>query len=215
MFWGLINASKNGVEDFIKYVKKQSIMKYEEDLIQIVREQNWLMELLKATRELDLPDCYIAAGAIRNTVWNHLHGFPTQTNQHDVDVAYFDSSDILGENAESYQQALISRVPNVCWEVVNQAGAHLMGCNTEFARRAAKSSGEAMAYWSETPTGVGVRLERDDSFTVAAPHGLDDLMNLVVRPVPKPYQSRQLYERRVREKRWQIIWPRLIILHEG
>ncbi len=186
---------------------------YKDDLIKIVREQDWLMELLKATRELDLPDSYIAAGAIRNTVWNHLHGFPPQTNLQDVDVAYFDSSDINGEKAESYQEALRSRVPAERWEVVNQAGAHLMDCVKEFARLPAKTSSEAIAYWSETATCVGVRLERDNSLTVAAPHGLDDLMNLIVRPVPKPYQSLRLYEQRVREKKWQTIWPRLTILH--
>ncbi len=190
-------------------------MSYEEDLIKIIREQDWLMELLQATRELDLPDWYIAAGAIRNTVWNVRHGFPAQNNQQDVDVVYFDSTDINGEKTESYQEALKSRVQNVRWEVVNQASAHLMDCVKEFDRQPAKSSCEAMAYWSETPTGVGVRLERDDSFTIAAPHGLDDLMNLIVRPVPKPYQFLPLYEARVREKRWQIIWPKLTILHEG
>ena len=187
-------------------------MRYEEDLIQIVREQDWLMELLQATRELDLPDWYIAAGAIRNTVWNHLHGFPTQNNQQDVDVAYFDCSDLCEEKAESYQEALRSRVPAARWEVVNQAGAHQMECVKKFVRRPAKSSCEAIAYWSETATCVGVRLEKDNSFTVAAPHGLDDLMSLIVRAVPKPYQSLQLYEQRVREKNWQTIWPKLTIL---
>ncbi len=190
-------------------------MRYEEDLIKIVREQDWLMKLLQATRELDLPDCYIAAGAIRNTVWNHLHGFPTQTNQQDVDVVYFDPSDLRKEKAESYQEVLGSRIPNVRWEVKNQARAHLMECNKEFARRPAKSSCEAMAYWSETATGVGVRLEKDNSLTIVAPHGLDDLMNLIVRPVPEPYQFLPLYEKRVREKNWQTIWPKLTILHEN
>ncbi len=190
-------------------------MNYEEDLIQIVQEQDWLMKLLKATRELDLPDCYIAAGAVRNTVWNYLHGFPTQNNQQDVDVAYFDSSDVNGEKTEDYQRFLQNKSPTVRWEVVNQAGAHLMDCTKEVARPAAASSCEAIAYWSETATCVGVRLEKDDSLTIAAPHGLDDLMNLIVRPVPKPYQSLELYERRLGEKRWQKIWPRLTILHES
>lgn len=190
-------------------------MRYKDDLIKIVREQDWLMKLLQATRELDLPDCYIAAGAIRNTVWNVHHSFPSQNNQHDVDVVYFDPSNLRDEMAESYQEALGSRIPNVRWEVVNQAGAHLMECNKEFARRPAKSSSEAMAYWSETATGVGVRLEKDNSFTIAAPHGLDDLMSLIVRPVPEPYQFLPLYEKRVREKKWQTIWPGLTILHHS
>ncbi len=190
-------------------------MNYEEDLIKIVQEQDWLMELLRTTRDLHLSDCYIAAGAIRNTVWNYLHGFPTRNNQQDVDVAYFDPEDISGKKTESYQKILSTTIPIVRWEVVNQAGAHLMECTRKFARLPAKSSSEAIAYWSETATGVGVRLEQDNSVTIAAPHGLDDLMNLVVRPVPKPYQQLLLYETRIKEKRWQMIWPRLTILHEN
>ena len=188
-------------------------MSYKEDLIQIVKEQDWLIDLLKATRELQLPDWYIAAGTIRNTVWNVLHCFQSELHQNDVDVVYFDSSDVSGKKTKGYERRLRESFPKREWEVVNQAGAHLMNCNKELNRMPAKSSCEAIAYWSETATSVGIRLEEDNSFTIGAPHSFDDLMNLIVRPVPKPYQALQLYERRVREKKWQEIWPKLTILH--
>ncbi len=41
---------------------------YEAKLIQIIRQQGWLMGALKNVRDLKLPDWYIAAGAIRNTI---------------------------------------------------------------------------------------------------------------------------------------------------
>ena len=49
---------------------------YGKKLISIVRTQDWLMGVLKEVRSLELPDWYIAAGAIRNTVWNNLHNYP-------------------------------------------------------------------------------------------------------------------------------------------
>jgi len=75
-----------------------------------------------------------------------------------------------------------------------------------------KSSCESIAYWGETPTCVGVRLNDDDSITICAPHGLDDLMNLVVKPVPKPYQDLSFYKKRVESKNWDKFWSKLKII---
>ncbi|MBI2103075.1 nucleotidyltransferase family protein [Candidatus Woesearchaeota archaeon] len=186
-------------------------MNYEENLTCIIRGQDWLMDLLRATRELHLPDWYVAAGAIRNTVWNVLHGYPSELHQNDVDVVYFDSHDLAGRKAEEYERRLRKAFPQRKWEVVNQAGAHLMECTRHLGRPAAASSGEAIAYWTETPTCVGVRLEINDSLTVCAPHGLEDLMTMKVRPSPKPYQDWDSYQQRMSEKRWDLIWPHLVI----
>ena len=95
---------------------------------------------------------------------------------------------------------------------MNQARVHLFEQNKNMKNKQAKSSSDSIAYWSETATCVGVRLEDDESLTICAPHGVDDLMNLVVAPVPKPYQDLELFRRRVAEKKWNVIWPRLKIV---
>lgn len=183
---------------------------HETTLIQIVRKQDWLMEALKAVRDLSLPDWYIAAGAIRNSVWNYLHGRPTTSHQQDIDVIYFDSSDIHGGREKSSEKILGQKLPTLKWEVVNQARGHLFR-HGQMMRPPVNSSCESIAYWIETPTCVGVRLEDDEGFTICAPHGLDDLMRLVVRPVPMPYQNLSLYQERVTKKNWSELWPKLII----
>ena len=187
------------------------VNRYETKLIQIIRQQDWLMGALKIVRDLKLPDWYIAAGAIRNSVWNYLHNLPTTSHQQDVDVVYFDSSDMNGEREKSSEEILRNKLPNLKWEVVNQARGHLFE-HGQKERPPAKSSCESIAYWSETPTCVGVRLEDDDSFTICAPHGLDDLMNLVVKPIPQPYQNLFLYQERIAEKKWDKFWPKLKIV---
>jgi len=177
-------------------------IQYEEKLIQIVRQQDWIMEALKSVRDLKLPDWYLAAGAIRNSVWNYFHNFPSTSHQQDMDVVYFDSSNINKEREKLFESILNEKLPNLKWEVKNQARKN----------NSANSSCESIAYWSETPTCVGVRLENNDSFTICAPHGLDDLMNLVVKPIPQPYQDLSLYQERIAEKKWDKFWTKLRIV---
>ena len=175
------------------------------------------MSALEDVRGLKLPDWYVGGGAIRNTVWDYLHDYPTTSNQNDVDVVYFDINDMEGKKEKTSEQFLKIKSPNLKWEVVNQARAHLFEHlpGSTFRRPAVKSSCESTAYWSETATCVSVRLETDGNLTVCAPHGLDDLMNLIVRPVPKPYQDLFLYNQRMKDKKWNKFWPKLKIYNKN
>jgi hypothetical protein len=75
------------------------------------------------------------------------------------------------------------------------------------------SATDAMTCWPETATAVGVRLGGDDEIEVAAPLGLDDLFSLVVRPTERfRTEKYALFLDRVQSKRWQEIWPELIVV---
>lgn len=50
-------------------------MQYEERLVQTLRQHEEIMQDLRIVRSLELPDCYIGAGYIRNYIWDVLHGF--------------------------------------------------------------------------------------------------------------------------------------------
>src|ERR671919_519571 len=70
-------------------------------LAALVRSDAWLMDLLRVVRTLDLADWCIAAGAIRNLVWDHLHGHSQRTPPSDIDVLFYDSKRIeTGYQAE-------------------------------------------------------------------------------------------------------------------
>jgi hypothetical protein len=70
-----------------------------------------------------------------------------------------------------------------------------------------------MTYWPETATAVGVRLGPDDEIEVSAPLGLEDLFSLVVRPTERFRTDKYaLFLGRVQSKRWQEIWPKLIVV---
>ncbi len=97
----------------------------QERLIGIVRESEWFMSALTATRELGLSSWCIGAGAVRNLVWDKLHDFHKLTPLSDIDVAYFDASVISTERDAELQDKLTAILPGLPWEVTNQAAVHL------------------------------------------------------------------------------------------
>lgn len=98
------------------------------------------------------------------------------------------------------------------WEVTNQAGVHLwFEAYFGYAVAPLTSLEEAVASWPEYATSVGVRLEADDSLTVIAPHGLDDLFDLVVRRNPVRV-SVETYRERVAQKRYAERWPKVTVV---
>lgn len=46
--------------------------------------------VLAMVASLGLPDCWVAAGFVRNAVWDHLHGRPALLPASDIDVIWFD-----------------------------------------------------------------------------------------------------------------------------
>ena len=50
------------------------------------------LRILQQVRELDLPDCWVAAGFVRSAVWDHLHQRTPSPLPEDIDVIWFDRS---------------------------------------------------------------------------------------------------------------------------
>lgn len=83
--------------------------------------------ILSRWDRLDLPDPWLVAGCLFQTVWNLQAGLRPESGIKDYDIFYFDSSD-LSESAEAEAQALAESVLNdlgVTVEVANQARVHL------------------------------------------------------------------------------------------
>jgi hypothetical protein len=165
--------------------------------------------MLEAVRDLQLPDAVIAAGSIRNTVWDVLHDREPSTDFNDVDVMFFDAD---RRDEDEIDAELTKRLPRYKWQAKNQAFIHEWYARKIGVAIAPLTSTEAgLAGFVETATAVGVRLETDDSLTVLAPLGLDDLFGLRLRVneiSPDPWY----FEKRVTEKGWLERWPRLTVV---
>jgi uncharacterized protein len=70
---------------------------WREQLKTLARGSDWFMAGLHAAQSLDLPPWCIGAGAVRNLVWDALHGHARPSALADVDLAYFDASDVSAE----------------------------------------------------------------------------------------------------------------------
>ena len=68
---------------------------------------------------------------------------------------------------------------------------------------------DSMTHWLETVTAVGVRLEEDDTLTVVAPLGTDDLLSLCCQPTAFGRTRRSEYDARIAAKGWRELWPRV------
>ena len=165
------------------------------------------MHVLELVRDLALPDCWVAAGFVRNCVWDHLHGYPASPLPQDIDVIWYDRGQALAQQDAALEHALRAQDATLNWSVKNQARMHHRNDDAPYA-----SASDAMRYWPEAATAVGVRLSSQDLLEVAAPFGLDALFELIVAPAGQFRTDKHaLYLQRVRDKKWQIVWPRLKI----
>ena len=176
-------------------------------IARIIAQDAVAMEQLRAVRSLALPDWCIAAGFLRNRVWDHLHGITPARAPVDIDVIYFDAADPEGDREEGYEERLAEILPGLPWQVRNQARMHRPKSLPPH-----RDTADAMRSWLESVTPVGVRLESDDRLTVVAPLGVDELLNLRCRPTLFGRTRRAEYDARIAAKRWRELWPKVRFL---
>ena len=128
------------------------------------------MKVLEQVRSLSLPDCWVAAGFIRNMVWDVLHNQP-KSALNDIDVIYYDPTDKNHSLGYCAIEQLNSIEPSVNWEVKNQAFMHLRNGDSPY-----QSSEHAMSFWPEKETAVGARMNADGSLEISAPFGTSSLL---------------------------------------
>ncbi len=181
-------------------------------LAALARGTPWFARALAQVRALGLRDWCIGAGAVRNLVWDALHGHATPSALSDIDVAWFDADDPSPERDAALQRRLQAMAPATPWEVTNQASVHRW-FEQHFGHAVAllQSLEEAVATWPETATAVGLRLDDDDRLRVIAPLGLDDLFAMVVRRNPARV-SLATYRQRIADKRYAQRWPRVTVI---
>lgn len=167
--------------------------------------------ILRLVQELELSDCWVAAGCVRSAIWDHLHQRSASPLPPDVDVIWFDSERTSADLDSHIEAALRRKDQTIGWSVKNQARMHLRNDDSPYS-----SAVDAMTHWPETATAVAVRLGVGDVVEVAAPFGLDDLFNLIVRPTAKfQTDKRQVYLNRLRSKNWLATWPNLKVIPIG
>lgn len=91
-----------------------------------LKKNDFLWEVINSSDDLNLPNWYVGAGCIAQTVWNNLSNRQSLDGIKDIDWVYFDQND-LSEDAEAKASQRVrekfSHIP-VKFDVKNQARIH-------------------------------------------------------------------------------------------
>ncbi|MFW7524331.1 nucleotidyltransferase family protein [Vibrio ostreicida] len=173
-------------------------------IIELIRRDPIRGKALNHVYQLGLPQCYIAAGFVRNLVWDSLHNLVTPTPLNDVDVVYFDLNEADPRSYLAYEARLYQCMPELNWQVRNQAIMHERNGDRPYL-----STLDAMSYWPEKETAVGIRQIALNQYQCIAAFGFESLFRYCITPNPK--RSRELFLQRIDSKGWLSQWPCLII----
>jgi hypothetical protein len=173
----------------------------------MVLANRWNVALLDRLPGLGLPDWWLTAGCLTQSVWNALHGRPAEAGILDYDVFYFDP-----ETSWAAEDAAIARVAAACAdlpvrvEVRNQARVPLwyadkFGVPYPPVVRAA----DGIDRFPCAGTCVGVRRQGAE-IAIHAPFGLGQVLRGELRPnraldIPAVYAAKTA--------RWRAEWPQL------
>jgi hypothetical protein len=170
------------------------------EIVRLVQRDPWRAAVLDEVGSHHLKDCWVAAGFVRNVVWDHLHDHSEATPLNDIDVIYFDGELLSPDHDRQIEGELNSAFPGETFSVKNQARMHVRNGDSPYS-----SATDAMRRWPEKCTAIGISCSSRG--VLSAPYGLHDLVGLVVRPTALDMQ--ELVQRRMAAKNWRQRWPRL------
>ncbi len=160
------------------------------------------MEVLQAVSKLDLPDWLIAAGFVRNLIWDKQHGISTPLN--DVDIIYYDKNDATTNRDLAYEVSLNRTIPDLPCSVKNQARMHFRNGDQEY-----KSTQDAMKYWPETQTAIGAMINSSGNIEIRHSFNLEKYFNYCINH--NPLRKIEIFNNRVNSKKWLTIWKKLSV----
>ena len=220
------------MQDPLRNVERPKLYQCVCDIIQADSQR---MSCLHALKQLALPQGYLGAGFLRNAIWDFLHQKSTPTPLNDVDVIYFDADNTQRSKDTFYETQLNEVLPQVKWQVKNQARMHVLHGHEPY-----KNCEEAISYWIEKETCVAIALSSTGSvalsasasasgsssangkarasssfetawpFEILAPFGLQSNFAGTISINPK-YPRPDVFNERLQDKRWCEIWPTLTV----
>jgi len=161
--------------------------------------------------EVGLPDCWLVAGCVAQTVWNDAFGRSAGHGISDIDLVYFDGADLSAEAEARHAERIRTLFADLgLWvDVKNEARVHLWYAE-KFGSALAPyvSTEDAITTFPTTATAVGVQ-PHANGLRIFAPYGLSDLLDLIVRPNKKQI-TRPIYDAKV--EKWLARWPGLRVV---
>lgn len=161
---------------------------------------------------LELPDCWLTAGCLVQTVWNLMSDRPARDGIVDYDVNYFDDSD-LSWDAEHHVIARAARVfdgIDAAIQLRNEARVHLW-YEAKFGVPCPgyQSTAHAVATFPSCSSCLAVRPGVAGGLELLAPYGLADVFTMTTRPNPALAPATVYVQK---TDRWVRQWPGITVL---
>lgn len=180
--------------------------------LEIVAADPLLAKTLARVRELELPDWLVVSGALYNSIWNHLTGRPSGYGIKDVDLFYFDGTDLSYEAEDAVIRRAAQHFEGLTLpvEVRNQARVHLW-YPAKFGQACPRytSASESVGYFASKTHAVGVRFDADEALELVAPFGLDDIFSFRITP-NRALDNQRTHEAKGRRAREN--WPEISVV---
>ena len=171
-----------------------------------------MVELTHRAPLLNLPDAWVVSGCLFQTAWNVLSGQPPAHGIKDYDLFYFDSSDLSAESEAEVNRRGAEIFSDLQCEIDirNQARVHTW-YEEEFGvsgyPRLSRST-DGIDNFLAVCCMVAIRRNESRDLDVYSPFGVEDILNLLMRPNPwYPNAPVEFYNRKAR--RWSAMWPEL------
>ena len=193
-------------------MRYKTIYEQTEEFVSILKQNKDLMTILDYIYELNLPNFYIAAGSVFQTIWNYYDNKPLNFGIKDIDIIYYDSNNLSKEVEKELEGKIIEHFKelNYKFDVHNEARMHLWKKEKENKNiNQYKNSEDAIDHWIATVHSIGITKE-NDNIKVYAPYGLSDIFSRTIRPIKHKDNSKELYDKKVAS--WQKRFEKLNII---
>lgn len=195
-------------------MRYKSINEQNETFIKIIKQNSDLVTILDYIYELKLPNFYIAAGSVFQTIWNYYDNKPLNFGIKDIDIIYYDPINLSKESEQKLEKTIEDYLKkaglNYELDIHNEARMHLWKKDNENKNiDQYKNSEDAINQWIATVHAIGITKENNE-IKVYAPYGLSDIFSKTIRPIKHKNNSKELYNKKVAS--WQKRFENLNIV---
>ena len=195
-------------------MRYKSINEQNETFIKIIKQNSDLVTILDYIYELKLPNFYVAAGSVFQTIWNYYDNKPLNFGIKDIDIIYYDPINLSKESEQKLEKTIEDHFKkaglNYELDIHNEARMHLWKKDNENKNiNQYKNSEDAIDQWIATVHAIGITKENNE-IKVYAPYGLSDIFSKTIRPIKHKNNSKELYNKKVAS--WQKRFENLNIV---
>lgn len=172
------------------------------EAIVILEKNIELMDILDFVYKLNLPNFYIAAGSVFQTIWNYYDNNPLNYGIKDIDVIYYNNNDLSVDTDIKYYNLIkdycLKQGYNYEIDVSNEARMHLWKkekFNIDVEQYI--NSEDAINKWIATVHAIGITKE-NNILKIYAPFGLSDIYSRTIRPIKHEYSKKEIYDKKVK-----------------